>query len=1263
MRVNIPEKNTYVDFPDDMTPQDAQMYIEANWDSIKDPKLLPYNVDLKRKSPEMQARQKVQSIMNAPPSVLTKESQAAISDVVAAQKPPKPPTFTDGVKQIFKSIGAGLAATDMALSGAPPNKDFDEAVKEGAVLGEASLALARGLVAWPVSKIVGAATMLAFQTPEVRNALSMQGYSSAGQVAKMVEEKIQQTITQAPDNEKVQAVMESAGKVLGLPFAPAIMAGEWLYENVNPTLGYAVGTTLEILTPSLIHAGIKNTVHFGQMYRYIKNDREMPSHLRAELEKIPQQEKQNYLNAIAELKKQEPTAIVEALENRGIKREIAKRFADDIADTVPVEPKPKPLPEPKVGSALDNVLIQKARDAISKRVEEKSQRGSLTIKEGEQTGNRVYEFADKESGAEIRAAQGLPKTNQWETIKDAFTKLREELTQTIEGIPHDGKHAQFEYAMIKLKKEKEIQSTNTIQMLREITEGLKPYEMDVFSLKSIFDDLRVVEGQGKQVPFGLDRAKIDAELKRLDAEIASNPVISDALARRQASWKAIVTDYKQAMKDIGFDVSGKFKNDAYFRHQIIDYAQGKGISQSSGMKTPTGRSFLRERKGSEKAFNTDYLQAEYEVMAQMLYDTQVAKVIRMVDDVYAVKVAKGGEIPEGYVEWQPRKGNVFYMTESVPERLVRDLVSGKLEEIGITADDLRSTLAVGGKRKQLVVPENIAAALDNFGQHSTGGGFANLSKDLMTAWKVWVLVSPRRWFKYNLRNMTGDADAVFVGNPSTFKKVPRATKDLYEHMMMDKPMTKELKSFMEEGGFQSTLQAQEIGDLNALKVFDGLRADKKADLNLWKKYWKAARMTTDFREGILRYSSYLDYMDQLQKNNGKPRNYGASRPEVIDALPTLEQKAFWLSNDLLGAYDRVSIAGNFFRDHIIPFWSWKEVNFKRYTQFARNAWSDGRMASAVGHKILGEAAKAPYTAYRVGSFVGKAMTLWAVLETWNRTMYPEEEATLRQEEQARPHIILGRDKDGKILYFNRMGALGDFLEWFGMDTPKKDIDDFLSGKRTLLEIAQDMGQSPVNVILQGVNPLVAIKPAFELMSRRTIFPDAFKMGIIRDRGEYLARSFGLENEYKALVGLPTRGYTQSLRGMFMYELDPGETEYGNAFDLKREYLKKIGRDTEMFIFSDKTSYLYNVKLALRYGDEDAFVKYLELYKEAGGTRKGFNTSIKHMHPLAGLKPREKREFYEFLNERDRRHVSNAIDFYERVIKGNYKDIKGGGKTK
>jgi len=46
-----------------------------------------------------------------------------------------------------------------------------------------------------------------------------------------------------------------------------------------------------------------------------------------------------------------------------------------------------------------------------------------------------------------------------------------------------------------------------------------------------------------------------------------------------------------------------------------------------------------------------------------------------------------------------------------------------------------------------------------------------------------------------------------------------------------------------------------------------------------------------------------------------------------------------------------------------------------------------------------------------------------------------------------------------------------------------------------------------------------------MISGKRIFPDAFRPVAIRDKGYHLAQSIGLENEYKALMGLPSKDTT------------------------------------------------------------------------------------------------------------------------------------------
>ena len=285
----------------------------------------------------------------------------------------------------------------------------------------------------------------------------------------------------------------------------------------------------------------------------------------------------------------------------------------------------------------------------------------------------------------------------------------------------------------------------------------------------------------------------------------------------------------------------------------------------------------------------------------------------------------------------------------------------------------------------------------------------------MGAWKEYQLISPKRWAKYNVRNVSGDAEPVYIGNPSTFTKVPRAAKELYHVYFGDGAMTKDMRDWFERGGMQSLLTVQEMGDVNQLRMFVNLMEKKgkitEIPTKVWQGYWKAARLSTNYREAILRYAAYLDYLEQIKAGKGKPKNFGASDPEEIMALKSDEDKAYWLSNDLLGAYDRVSVIGKWLREHIFPFWSFQELNFKRYIQFIKNAARDEKAAEMVGRIALSMVKttikRSPFIAYRIGKFLIKAVGVWAALDTYNKMRRPDEEKELPPDVRNTPHILLG----------------------------------------------------------------------------------------------------------------------------------------------------------------------------------------------------------------------------------------------------------------
>ena len=880
----------------------------------------------------------------------------------------------------------------------------------------------------------------------------------------------------------------------------------------------------------------------------------------------------------------------------------------------------------------------------------------------------------------FQASKGVKKEGIFSKITNQIESLKNKTTREFEFLARNQENAEISFALRKLSKQKNVSADKTVRFLDDIVKDLSPTEYDLFTRKVILDDLAAtVRSTPKdeaipQLPYGLKPETLNIELAKVNRALEQNQNVQNKVNLRKQNFKELKDEYIQLMDDIGFNVENKLQRDDYFRHMVLEHA-GSGVISGAGkkLKAPTRSKFLSKRRGSEKDINSDYIEAEFDVVSQMLYDMQVAKTIKVVDENYniydAVRAQSKAEtgsssnwkdfVPEGYRIWQPREGNVFYISESVPTKVANQLFEKAMEGKGINKKDLQQVseqLVVGGKRKEFVIKEDVAKTLDNLSKDAPVKG---LSTKILSSWKRLQLVSPRRYFKYNLRNLSGDAEGAFIGNPSTFKEVPKAVKDLIQAFTGEKKMTPELREWFERGGMESTLQAQELGDLKTLDTFSNKYKQKNKTedipLNIWKGYWNTAKISTDFREAILRYASYLDYNKQMTRNpDNLPNNYGASIRNEVQGLSDVKDRAFMLSNDLLGAYDRISVVGQSVRESLIPFWSFQETNAIRFKRLAQNAASDNKIATQVGKKVLGTAAN-PMTYMRIGSFVIKASAIRAGMEAWNQTQFPEEEKSLPESVRNRPHIITGVSEDGKVQYIDRLGVTSDFLEWFGLDAAPQLVNDYLNGRKSEKEIALEMAKSPVKKIVNGVNPF--LKTPFELLARKQLFPDPFDPQNIRDRTQYLARQFTLIDEYKALFDIPSEGYATSLKKAIVSEVDPQRAAYNDIISMKYDYLKKIGKPPGSSPYTPKSNALYNLKNAIRYNNPKQAAKYYIEYRGHGGTNETLDDSIDRLNPLNGvISTRNSLEakaqaagFLLYLGKDNQDKLQDALEYYKQEI--------------
>lgn len=930
------------------------------------------------------------------------------------------------------------------------------------------------------------------------------------------------------------------------------------------------------------------------------------------------------------------------------------------------------LPGERLNSTLENLKPEVLKERASEHP-----RLGLSIKEVlEKPKEQKFTFANSEMETAYQKNQGVKKPPLLIRAKEIIKELKNKSTRTYEYLPVGERFSEAKMALKILEKQPGVSQDIAIRSIHSSIMKLTPNELNLFARKVLLDDLLEDIHNKVKLPNGFTEEGIINELSRLDLELSKYSEISNALKIRDTIWNSARDDLIFWANAAGKDLEPKLQRKHYFRHQVLEYARAKNIlGGEKGLKKPVARGYLKPRKGGYD-INFDYIEPEFESLSRVIYDTQIWKALVKIRTRYNIaKQVKANAkqwgfknwkeaIPDGYIDWSPDQGHPFYIADSIPARIAKQILGDAIDDIAKVKDSLRKIPAVG-KQQEWVIPKELAQTLDQLKQQPPNW-LARGSKKVLRAWKVWTLISPRRFFKYNIRNLTGDADAVFVGNPSTFKKIPKAIKELYDLYASGKPMSEELAAWFKRGGMESTLQAQELGDVKQLRLLskqlEQIPEWKELPTKTWKAYWKTARLTTDFREAILRYASYLDYLEQMQKSStGIPKNFGASISEEVMGLSNIRDRAFRLSNELLGAYDEISVFGQALRNHIYPFWSWKELNFKRYVRLFKNAARNNKLSSTIGRSL---AVKIPVTGIRVGRFLTKAISLQVMMNLWNHLMFPDLEAQLPSEVAGRAHIVLGQDENGKVQYFSRIGALSDFLEWFGLDGAPHLVSSWISGKKTLKDIATEMGEAPINQLVQGLHPG---KIGAELLMRRALFPDAFNPRVIRDRGEHIARSLGLENEYKSIFNKPSEKYKESLPLALLYESDPLETAYYEIYDLKNDYLKQVGKTGEGFWLTPRSDALYNMKLAHRYGDKKAEEKYINdyiryhllEYKLTGKSaeevwesiEKGISRSLENMHPLSGLTQNEQISLVMNMDEEEKENLVKAIAFYTDTLLG------------
>ena len=820
----------------------------------------------------------------------------------------------------------------------------------------------------------------------------------------------------------------------------------------------------------------------------------------------------------------------------------------------------------------------------------------------------------------------------------------------------------------------------------ENLKGLNDRQLDIFGRKRLLDDLmwRKQQYPEAKLPFGFDNATLIKEYQRFTAMIEANPAVKRAIQLEERTIANISREFAGLAKELGLNLDNTFRNPHYYRHQILEYANaanaGTRTSRHYGtlqdiadkeLNAIRGRGFLKHYKGSDKDINTDYIMANAEVRQQMLMDIEAMKTLIEIKKKYdiaprlrnKIKTAlKQGDaanltalIPEGYSIYNPAGSRLIQSANTATENVIAMALDDASEESGLPLDELLNTIGQNDEefaQSLWVVPTEVKETLREMGRGRDRGMLWNIARAITRGWKYWTLFNPFRNLKYNFRNFTGDLDAIIAGNPGALRYFGRSFRELTDFYLHGEA-TDDLIDFIERSG-KLSINSMGISSLRSEEL-EGLADDvssrdwhslPRQSWNLIKRFFDHEVAFTEWRENLLRYAAYLAYKEDMDNNNGAPITLGASNEDEIMSLSDVKDRAFKMSNELLGDYDNISEFGKITREIAVPFWSWNEVNAKRYYRIIRNGLrGDNASDFMVGPLLAVQAAKVPFYALTAAETFGKIALLTILIQAFNRLVHGDDDDELPEDVKYRPHLTFGK-VGGRIYYFDRIGALADVADWVNLDSIYLDAKQMANGQMSLGQYMKKVIKAPVSKGINALNPF--IKMPFEIATGKTFYPYAFNAGNIRDYGKYFASTLGLNWPYKAITGEPRNDWDE-LSNLLLYSVDPDEAAYWQTRDKVRQFQTRVlGRSFNGFATSPRSEVLRKLKSAMRYNDKAAIQRYMQEYKRLEGTDKGFKASMRAMDPLWGLSKDDQKRFMRWINDDDRKYLQKAQRYYRRM---------------
>ena len=600
-------------------------------------------------------------------------------------------------------------------------------------------------------------------------------------------------------------------------------------------------------------------------------------------------------------------------------------------------------------------------------------------------------------------------------------------------------------------------------------------------------------------------------------------------------------------------------------------------------------------------------------------------------------------VGEDEAVWTPQPNNIFYPAYTVPEQIVEQFQQGVISEFNLTEDQLRQVFIMGGLRGQMVLPVEIVQQLERMEKAKPSDVVKTGASAVMARWKEWMLHAPHKIVGYSLRNITGDVDATVAGAPGITKYVtPELYTELrgyYSHRTLH--LSDDLRAARDHAVLDAGMDVQEITDLHKNEAFRRLMeaaegtGSKLNPLELAAWYRSKASEWSKTREGVLRYAAFKYFRDQL--NAGTLKNYGASKIEVVDEIHKklgVDAAASKLARDLLGDYGNITIMGDWLRSTgLSPFWSFQELNLRRYPRLMMNAWQGNNRKGVAASGAI----KAAVAASRI-AWVYAAMALWNMLK------WPDEEDELAEYDRANPHIIFGKAPNGDTLLLRNTGAVGDVLEWAGLNSMPQHAKRIRAGQMDASDVGDEMFTDFLNKLYSSAGPA---KSLVEVPMGMNAFPDVLRPRQ-EDRDKLLANSLGVTREYEWVKG-KILGSGDSVDDSYwtrwtgLASISPQKNALSTVHAARRRYSESIGKPDSDSIYA--VSKYRTILKSAENGDYEAFKrsrqKLLDEGKGYGEVVDLFMKRLEGIDPTARLANKDMDGFLEFITPKEREQLDVA----------------------